>query len=159
MSTDLKVTTRQKALLRSELEKIRKRNSDGLLVASEVVDEARHPDSPLHSSFEWDDEKAAEHYRLAQARALIRCVIIEDASGKEAPAYVSLMDDRQNEAGGYRKTEDILDSKEYLAALERTAKVELESWTRRYQVLTGLVTAVAKSAGIESPAIKKRKAK
>lgn len=47
---------------------------DGRLMPADVVKAARDEDSPLHSSFEWDDTEAAQKYRLHQARALIRTV-------------------------------------------------------------------------------------
>jgi hypothetical protein len=36
-----------------------------------VLTEARKPDHPLHSRFEWDDSVAAERWRLEQAHRLI----------------------------------------------------------------------------------------
>jgi hypothetical protein len=53
---------------------LRELERDGRLIPSEVVDSARDPDSPLHSHFEWDNDEAAEKYRLSQARTLIRTV-------------------------------------------------------------------------------------
>lgn len=47
---------------------------NGRLTPHDVLDEARHPDSPLHARFNWDDESAAESWRLEQARRLIRSV-------------------------------------------------------------------------------------
>lgn len=46
----------------------------GELTAELVVNDARPADAPLHRYFEWDDETAAEAYRLEQARAMIRRV-------------------------------------------------------------------------------------
>jgi len=46
----------------------------GVLNPHDVVDAARHEDNPLHRYFEWDDNAAAEAYRLAQAAGLIRRV-------------------------------------------------------------------------------------
>ena len=48
----------------------------GKLTASQVLEVARSPDSPLHPCFEWDDSIAAEQWRLEQARELIRRVKI-----------------------------------------------------------------------------------
>ena len=48
----------------------------GKLTASQVLEVARSPDSPLHPYFEWDDSIAAEQWRLEQARELIRRVKI-----------------------------------------------------------------------------------
>lgn len=64
---------------------------DGHLPPDQVVESARHPLSPLHDYFEWDDAKAGDAYRLQQARALIRSVRIEVRSGTStvvAPLFV-----------------------------------------------------------------------
>ena len=42
----------------------------------DVVEEARPRDAVLHPAFEWSDKKAAAAYRVTQARALIRAVIV-----------------------------------------------------------------------------------
>lgn len=60
--------------LRLEFERIR--SSHGTLTPELVVNEARSPTSPLHGSFEWDDSLAAEQWRHAQARNLIRTILI-----------------------------------------------------------------------------------
>lgn len=65
---DLDPTTEQ--VLRSIYER------DGKLTADNVVAEAVDPDHPLHGRFQWDDSVAAHEYRLAQARCLIRAVVI-----------------------------------------------------------------------------------
>ena len=44
----------------------------GTLTPAALVDEARPEDSPIHDSFEWDDEVAAEKYRQSQASYYIR---------------------------------------------------------------------------------------
>lgn len=44
----------------------------GALSPRDVVDEASKDTSPLHPYFEWDEEKAADHWRLEQARRLLR---------------------------------------------------------------------------------------
>lgn len=53
------------------LELMRKQ-AGGTLDPTEVLADARNPNSPLHVAFEWDDETAAAAYRLDQARKLIR---------------------------------------------------------------------------------------
>lgn len=58
---------------RDALEAIRL-SKDGVLRPEDVVREARREDHPLHGEFEWDDSKAAESYRIDQARTLIRSV-------------------------------------------------------------------------------------
>lgn len=46
----------------------------GVLTPDAVVNDAKSAKSPLHRYFEWDDKKAADRYRLEQARELIRSV-------------------------------------------------------------------------------------
>jgi len=56
----------------------------GKLTAPLVVAEARDPEHPLHSRFEWDDSVAGERYREVQARELIRSqrIVYREAKGK-----------------------------------------------------------------------------
>jgi hypothetical protein len=46
----------------------------GYLSPSRIVEAARDPSSILHDEFNWDDDDAANQYRIAQARALVRRV-------------------------------------------------------------------------------------
>lgn len=48
-----------------------------IIPLDEVVNTARPPTSPLHPVFEWDNKKAADEYRLHQARHLVRCFTID----------------------------------------------------------------------------------
>lgn len=63
-------------------------NRRGQLTASGVLEAARDEDSPLHAAFEWDDDEAAERYRLMQARALIRAVQIVKSGQPPRSVYV-----------------------------------------------------------------------
>lgn len=55
----------------------------GGIYAERVVDDARPEDAPLHPAFEWNDGKAAEEYRLYQARTLIRAVHVVLPDGED----------------------------------------------------------------------------
>lgn len=64
-----------------------------LFGAKDVVDAARDKKSPLHKLFEWNNTKAAELYRLSQARTLIvNVTFICDASPELGPlrAFVNV---------------------------------------------------------------------
>jgi hypothetical protein len=66
-------------------------NDYGQLTPEVVVEAAADPASPLHKSFEWNDETAAAAYRIEQARALIRSVDVEITVRRmtiSAPRYV-----------------------------------------------------------------------
>jgi len=63
-----------------KLEKIREHlrslEVSGILTPDNVVADARRPESPIHSYFTWDVQKAAEEHWLDQARTLIRNVTV-----------------------------------------------------------------------------------
>lgn len=58
------------------------------LTPTEVVEEARLLESPLHKAFEWNDSIAGEKYRLMQARLMIYSVKVT-IEGKRHPAFIS----------------------------------------------------------------------
>jgi hypothetical protein len=137
---------------RKALAAIQQENKEGLLRAEDVVDTARHPDHPLHRYFDWDDSTAAEQWRLMQARQLIRKVIVVgpvDDGKTQIPKYVSLQSDRKKPGGGYRQTNEVINSKELLSELEETAKRDIDGVLSRYNMLKDLCEKVRKAAGIE----------
>ena len=73
--------------IREALEGIRKKY--GRLTPSLTVKVAKHPDSILHTRFEWDDSKAAHEHRLWQARQLISTNVIRvPVTDKLVRAYI-----------------------------------------------------------------------
>lgn len=123
--------------VREELLAIQRESSDGLLHATEIVDWARgNPDSALHRHFVWDDVRAANEYRLDQARALIRMHVVAE-NGE--PQLVSLTFDRAR-GGGYRQLEDVLNSRELSDILLGDALQELERVRRKYARLEALTS-------------------
>ena len=63
---------------------------DNALHAEDVVSAARDPISPLHGKFEWEDSKAAQQYRLWQARKLIASVTIKLPDGQPVRKYINV---------------------------------------------------------------------
>jgi hypothetical protein len=47
----------------------------GEITPREVLDDARSNKSPLHKYFDWNDESAAEKYRIIRARKLLGAVV------------------------------------------------------------------------------------
>ena len=65
-------------------------NLYGKITAQTVLTAAKDKDCILHKLFEWDDSKAAERYRMAQARTLINNIevkIISDGEERHIPVY------------------------------------------------------------------------
>lgn len=124
---------------RQELELIRSRNKDGILFPEDVVKFARNSKTALHKFFEWDDNKAAENYRLAQARSIIRVTveIIGDVSTEPVRTYVSLPSDRKSD-GGYRHMAEVVEDQVMLEELFAEAQRELEAFRKKYQKLAAV---------------------
>ena len=123
----------------NELETIRK-NHGGVLRAADVVQFARNPKTELHDRFTWDDNKAAEEYRLWQAREIIRVAvtIIPRANNALHRAYVSMMADRQADGGGYRSIHVVLSNPTQRALLLQEALAELNALRVKYRALLEL---------------------
>lgn len=120
-----------------ELLKIQKRNS-GFLRPESVVKAAASPNSVLHDSFDWDDSVAGHHWRLEQARRLIRmAVIVLDSSDEPTRMFVSFKDER-NETEGYRSIVDVLSDKDLTRKMLQEALSDLKSIQRKYKNLEEL---------------------
>ncbi|MFG1260019.1 hypothetical protein V5F79_22085 [Xanthobacter flavus] len=108
----------------------------GELTPKDVVDDARNPNSPLHCYFEWDDSAAAEHYRLSQARGLIRAVVAiytqPDQPAQRMKAYVHIPEPA---APHYRETSQAMSQKKTRDMVLQRAWREFQDWRRRYKDL------------------------
>lgn len=123
-----------KTKLQEELETIREDNN-GVLRAEDVIRYAEdHPDSVLYGQFTWDNEVAAIHYRLSQARRLIRMhVFVIPNSSSETRIYVSLEQDRMMAGGGYRHIHEVMSDAAQREMLLRQALREIQRWRQKYQ--------------------------
>lgn len=123
-----------KAEIYNELESIRLK-SDGFIRPKDVVDYARDPNTALHSHFTWDDSAAAEKYRLAEARAIIRVsIIVHESTSEKVRAFVSLSTNRHPN-GGYRAFAEIIENETDTEIMLRDAINELASFKRKYEAL------------------------
>ncbi len=147
-----------------ELYLIQKTNN-GLLDPVKVVDFARDPETALHSKFTWDDSKAAEQYRIWQARQIIRMELvvvqetpkgetriladITDEKGKIVRAFVSIASDRRgDEIRGYRSLNDVLNDSEMRSQMLEEAKNDMNIFRRKYGTLKELVSVFEAMDGI-----------
>lgn len=105
---------------------------NGLIKAEHVLARAEGTSSPLHKFFTWDDEKAADEWRLMQARYLIRSFKIEVEPLVIVPAFVSLGSDRTN-GGGYRWTGEVLPQVDLKKNLMLTVLQDIENIIRKLE--------------------------
>lgn len=112
-----------------------------------VLEAARDPASPLHDHFEWDDDRASEQYRLAQASQLIRRWrgVLTRAAGEGGRVAVTItrrvespFNERAKGAASYGALEDILADPVRRDDLLNTVLRELRAYRRRYAGLAAL---------------------
>lgn len=122
----------KKLNIEQELKKIAAKRG-GLLKPADVVDAAKSKQHPLHKKFCWDDTKAAQEYRLWQARELIMSVrVVYEADEKQIPyrMFVSLTSDRKN--SGYREVVSVLRHDDRRAEMLQDAMNELRLAKAKY---------------------------
>jgi len=125
-----------------ELENIEHRN--GSITPQAVVDAARPEGSVLHNIFEWDNDKAAEQYRLSQAGTFIRCIVktteTEDKKSVTYRAFVNVnpAGDTQNKQGSYINTRTALEDPVSREIILANAKREMKMFRKKYKDLAEL---------------------
>lgn len=125
---------------RDELLYLAQKN-DGVLNPRDVVAFASNPQTHLHSKFTWDDTKAAEEYRLWQARRIIKLELEIVRNGDdevgETNLFVSLSDERVG-GGGYRLVTQVLTDADRRQKLLSDAIQELSRIRAKYQSIKEL---------------------
>lgn len=124
------------AKIKDELLAIKAEAEDGLLRAPIVVEWARnHPESALYAALEWNDEVAAQEFRIHQVRRLISLHVLTEAG---EPQLVSLSFDR-TKGGGYRDVGDVVKSRDLSAIMLADALAELERVQAKYERVKELI--------------------
>jgi hypothetical protein len=108
----------------------------GRLTPDAVVEAARSDESPLHPHFEWDNDAAAEAYRLDQARGIIRSIRVIEPKAEDGVvrAFVSVNDS----GSSYRSIREVQTSSALQGLILRQAERDLEAWEKRYRQLTDI---------------------
>lgn len=142
MLTSVEKTVSRKDEVIAVIQNLINHDSNGrpILKTQSIVNAAREPSSILHSYFTWEDSVAAERWRNEEAGRLIRSLRITlPGNNTPTPVYVSIMEDRRGEGGGYRQTSDVITSEELMQQLAATARIELRAWKDRYKMLTDII--------------------
>lgn len=102
-----------------------------------VVEDARKPESPLHESFEWDDNTAAESWREHTARQLLGALVVVKVNERQVTgtvrAFVSVRNG--NRSGTYQPIVAVMEDAELRKQLMNRARSELVQWRNRYSDL------------------------
>lgn len=115
------------------------------LTPQTVLEAAKDEKSPIHNEFEWNDDAAAEKYRLFQAGRLIRCLCVRVESEQKPPVRALF-----NVCGGkYENVQVVLKSKDKRALLLEQALKELKAFERKYSQLEELAAVFEEIEKIE----------
>lgn len=107
----------------------------GSLNPSDIVEESKDENAPLHPCFEWNDSIAANKYREGQAATIVRAIITEPdiATGttEEVRAFVHVQET-------YRPIQIVFDEEVMKQELLESALKELSSFQKKYNTLSAL---------------------
>jgi hypothetical protein len=117
----------------------------------DIVEAARPKKNVLHSYFQWEDSKAAQEYRLQQARHLLRSIVTVKSEGLEITSpmrgFVSVRaaaDDAQEDnqdgepVGSYTTLANAVRIVRYREQMLTGALRDLDAYRMRYQLLADL---------------------
>lgn len=113
--------------------------------ATDVVAAAKAKCHPLHKMFEWDDQKAAHHFRVRQAQDLIRSLEVVYVKRPEEPVRAYEVIQKQPASTKpdaprtlYSTHEEAVKDPRSRDALIKEAIAALMSWRRRFKSLNEL---------------------
>jgi len=132
--------SKKQEILLSALKEIEKKK--GYVTPKDFVDYSRPESSLTHKYFKWDDEKAAEKYRLWQARQLIAEVRVEYL-GRVTDAYYNVTTIINSvPQQGYFSVAKVLSSDELYRKVLVEAIKELQYWQNKYKKISELKEVV-----------------
>lgn len=107
----------------------------------DVVEEARNQGSSLHNYFEWNDQVAAEAYRLDQARYMLRSIKIkieDQETITEIRAFMPVKTEPNQERKKYLHIETIVANPNLVDQITAEALGELQTWHEKWNVYRSL---------------------
>ena len=117
---------------------------NGGLTPANLVEASRDESAPLHGCFEWDDRKAAEHYRETQAGYIIRSLEVVVEQAEPVRAFVSLsVSTEKKEQHAYVSTIAAVSEPDMREQVLRNAKAELAAFARKYRNMEELAGVIA----------------
>jgi len=105
-----------------------------------LLDAARDPASPAHKWFEWDDTKAAEQYRLVQARYYLRSITVEYTTEQFEPMQVRAFVPVYVDGNGrtWKPMHEVIAVQSELEQVIEAAKAEMHAFRKKYAELRRL---------------------
>ena len=126
------------------------------LTPKNLLDANRNPDAPLYGEFDWNDETAAEKYRLSQASHIIRSIAVQKTDGEGKSTVRAFFKVYDNEAT-YRSITAIFEDSQSREALLSRAIRELKSFKNKYETLCELSRVFDCIDAVEADGVEKTK--
>lgn len=122
------------------VEKLEER--DGAVTKESFLDASRPKKSPTHNLFEWNDEKAAEKYRLVQSGRVLHNLVVEvrqdeDAEPITMKAVVNITPERLEKASFVQTVKAFTSEENREIVLDHALK-ELQLFEAKYKSLMEL---------------------
>lgn len=102
----------------------------------QIVEKARDSSTELHKCFTWDNDEAAEKWRLHQARHITGCLVIRRTEEVENVPEIRYF--HKNDTGGYKPAEYIFTHASEHEKLLQAAYADLQAFKRKYESLQEL---------------------
>jgi hypothetical protein len=112
-------------------------NTEEGLTARTLLDANRPKNAPLHNEYEWNDETAADNWRLHQSRHFINSIAIIATTSEDVETPVRAFHITTSESK-YEPITAIIKEPDKYAALLKSAKAELMSFKNKYNTLREL---------------------
>ncbi len=123
----------------AELERLAQESGCGV-TPQQLVDASREENAPLHSCFEWDNDVAAEQYRLVQARALMRNIVVTYEPGKVVRVLANVVTNVGRRE--YVSLEKVLADASMKESLLSSARRDMEAFIAKYEILEELADVI-----------------
>lgn len=124
-----------------ELERIQE--DAGSISAESVLDNAKPENSTLHPYFEWDNSKAAEKFRLDQARLLVRSIAIKiEKPETQEPIITRAFVEIKGEAGPYMSLPVVIQDENLRMKLIQQARKDIDVFENKYSILDEVITLI-----------------
>ena len=121
-------------IFKADAQKVYEEIGDNKISAEELLDRARNENTELHKCFEWDNNKAAEKYRLQQARQVLNSLVFIPVETSEQPVRVFSYTTETK----YKPTIQMVRNMDEYTLLLAQAKRELDAFKIKYKTLKEL---------------------
>lgn len=101
-----------------------------------VLEKAKDKKSELNKCFTWNNDEAAEKYRLIEARRIIQLLVVSPRDSEDAqPVRIFQISSEKNQ---YQENEYFMRNEDEYQVLLKRAKSELHAFQQRYSMLSEL---------------------